>query len=102
MSAPTEGVSSSPASATKAVASAEVRHVIVRACVVCSGPRVIDVPCGQCGNPNPPHVVDLGVVTAIYRNPLRRVAWRLARKPLADLRIRRANQRAIQLRADRE
>lgn len=91
-----------PASNTEAVASAEVRHVIVRACTECGGKREIDAPCATCGNGTPPQVDDLGIVTAIYRNPFRRIVWQLLRKPLADRRIRRANRRATQLRAQKE
>lgn len=35
--------------------------------------------------------VDLGLVSASYRNPLRRIYWRVIRKPLANRRIRKAN-----------
>lgn len=88
--------------ATQAVASAEVRHVIIRACIACGGKREADAPCEQCGNRTPPEVHDLGVVSAVYRNPVRRAVWWLFRKPLAERRIRRANRRAMQLRAQRE
>ena len=90
--------SSDPAASTAdAVASAEVRHVIVRACTECGATRQLDTACASCGNSVPPVVDDLGIVTAIYRNPVRRAVWRLVRKPLADYRIRRANVRASQL-----
>jgi hypothetical protein len=85
------------ASTTDAVSSAEVRHVIVRACATCGAARQLDAACAGCGNESPPLVHDLGVVTAVYRNPVRRAVWRLVRKPLADRRIRRANVRATQL-----
>lgn len=38
--------------------------------------------------------VDLGVVSAYYRNPLRRLWWRLVREPAARRRIQQANQAA--------
>lgn len=84
-------------STTDAVSSAEVRHVIVRACTECGAARQLDTACAGCGNDVPPVVHDLGIVTAVYRNPVRRAVWRLVRKPLADHRIRRANVRASQL-----
>lgn len=89
-------------STTDAVASAEVRHVIVRACADCGASRQIDTACAGCGNPDPPAVDDLGIVTAVYRDPVRRAVWRLVRKPLANRRIRRANARATQLQRARE
>lgn len=92
----------SAASTTDAVSSAEVRHVIIRACTTCGARRQPDEPCTGCGNENPPVVDDLGIVTAVYRDPVRRAVWRLVRKPLADRRIRRANARASQLQRTRE
>lgn len=91
-----------PTSATEAVASAEVSHVIIRACSKCGGRRELDTACAGCGNREAPEVSDLGVVIATYSNPLRRVAWHLVGKPLAERRIRRANARAIRLRASEE
>jgi hypothetical protein len=73
------------------VVSAEVSHVIVRACTRCQHPRVIGTPCAGCGNPEPPVVHDLGVQAATYRNPLKRLWWHVARQPLAT---RRAHQAA--------
>ena len=90
------------AMAAEVPASAEVRHVIVRACTQCGGRREANAPCAQCGNATLPEVSDLGVVIAIYRNPVRRLAWRLVGQPLAERRIRRANRRALLLRADKE
>jgi hypothetical protein len=73
-------------------ARAEVSAVIIRACALCGSPRVLEVPCASCGNPDPPEVTDLGIVAATYRNPLRR-AWRhLATGPLARRRIEAANR----------
>lgn len=37
-------------------------------------------------------VVDLGVISATYRNPLKQAVWTYVRKPLASRRIRRANR----------
>lgn len=36
---------------------------------------------------------DLGKIAAHYRNPVKRLWWRLVGKPVADRRIRRTNQR---------
>ena len=80
------------------IASAEVSHVIVRACALCSGPRTVGEPCADCGNPDPPQVDRVGVVAAAYRNPLRRAWWRLAGRHLANARIRRVNRSADRLR----
>jgi len=79
---------------TEAIASAEVSHIIVRGCA-CGSPRTPGVPCANCGNTAPPEIVNLGVVTANYRNPFRQALWVCVRKPLAELRIRRANRRAL-------
>lgn len=89
--------SSTAPSTADAVSSAEVRHVIIRACTTCGAARQLDTPCAGCDNSAPPVVHDLGIVTAVYRDPVRRAVWRLVRKPLADRRIRRANVRATQL-----
>jgi hypothetical protein len=72
-------------------ARAEVAAVIIRACASCGSPRALETPCAGCGNAAPPEVTDLGVVSASYRNPLRR-AWRhLVGGPLARRRIGDAN-----------
>lgn len=97
-----EQPSAPAASTTDAVSSAEVRHVIVRACTECGASRTLDTACAGCGNSTPPAVDDLGIVTAVYRNPVRQAIWRLVRKPLADRRIRRANSRAAQLQRAQE
>jgi hypothetical protein len=44
-------------------------------------------------------VEDLGVIAATYKNPLRRVWWRIWGKPRATRRIDRANRTAAQLAA---
>lgn len=73
-------------------ARAEVSAVIIRACALCGSPRALGRPCASCGNPDPPVVHDLKVVSASYRNPLRR-AWRhLVTGPLARRRIKAANR----------
>lgn len=90
-----------PPSTTEAVASAEVSHVIVRACTRCGGRRELDTACAGCGNREAPEVTNLGVVTAIYRNPLKRMWWQLAGRHAANHRIRRANARAARLAANR-
>ena len=35
---------------------------------------------------------DLGVISAYYPNPIKRVIWKLFHKPLADRRIRKFNE----------
>ncbi len=70
----------------------EVSHVIVRACVRCQHPRQTGVPCAGCGNPEAPVVHDLGVQSYTHRNPLRRLAWRVAGQHLAARRARLAAQ----------
>ena len=80
------------------ISSAAVSHVIVRACTECSGPRVPNDPCVTCGNQTPAQVVQLGVTGATYRNPLRWLIRHLIGGPLAERRIRRANQQAVSLR----
>lgn len=80
---------------TEAIASAEVRHVIVRGCSLCESPRTVGTPCLDCGNTAPATVVDLGVVSASYRNPIRQFWWDRIGQPLAERRIRRANRRAL-------
>lgn len=82
----------------RAVASAEVSHVIVRGCTECQHPRVIGEPCARCGNPRAPRVERIGVTNADYRNPVRRLWWRLARRHVANWRVRRANASAARLR----
>jgi len=84
------------------VASAEIRHIIVRACTECGAARQAGVACDGCGNALAPETTDLGVVSATYRNPIRNAWWHLVRRPLAQRRIQRANRRAHQLRADEE
>lgn len=44
--------------------------------------------------------VDLGVVSADYEDPVRRLWWQLIGKPLADRRIRAENRRSQALRRD--
>lgn len=73
-------------------ARAEVSAVIIRACALCGSPRDLGAPCGGCGNPDPPETTDLGVVSAAYRNPLRRMARHLIGEPLARRRIQDANR----------
>lgn len=72
----------------RAWAKVEVSHVIVRACTRCGHPRETGVPCAGCGNPEPPVVHDLGVQAYTHRNPLKRLAWRLAGQHLAARRAR--------------
>lgn len=84
----------------RAISSAELVHVIVRACTVCGHTRNQNQPCEGCGNPAPPEVTPLGKVSATYRNPIRRAWWSLVGQPLSKRRIERANRRTQQL-ADR-
>src|SRR5438874_7366424 len=84
-----------------AIASAEVEAVIVRACVRCGSRRDLGQPCTGCGNTQPPEITPLGVVSATHKRWWRRLWWTVARKPLADRRIRRAGQRTGQLSAHR-
>jgi hypothetical protein len=79
-----------PESRTRVVTSAEVRNVIVRACAVCGHGRVAGEPCAGCGNEAPPVVHDLGVQSAFYRNPVRRLGWLLIGQRLAARRARAA------------
>ena len=84
-----------PAPSTARVpSSVKIRHTITRACEHCGSPRSTDSPCAGCGDTCPATVVDLGVVTAAYRNPVKRAWWTLLGQPLADRRIRRANRAA--------
>ena len=94
------------AATTDAIAFGEVSHVIVRRCSACIkqgviSTRTIGEPCGTCGNPEPPETVELGVVSATYRNPVKRIWWNLVRRPLANRRIRRAGARTLELRIPR-
>jgi hypothetical protein len=41
-------------------------------------------------------VVDLGVIDARYKNPVKQALWTHVRKPLADRRIRNANRNVNQ------
>lgn len=75
----------------RAITSAEVSHVIVRGCTACGHPREVGVPCAGCGNSGAPVVHDLGVQSAYYRNPLRRLAWFLHGQRRAARRARSAN-----------
>lgn len=84
----------------RVVSKATVFHVIVRACALCGGQRVIGEPCASCGNPAPPRVEEIGVASATYRNPVKRAWWALIGKPAADRRIARANENAKALRGD--
>lgn len=83
---------------TRAISSGTVSHVIIRGCTRCQSQRVIGEPCAGCGNPEPPEVTKLGVVSATYRNPIKRAWWALVRAPMADRRIRRAAARTLELR----
>jgi hypothetical protein len=78
----------------RAVVSVTVRPVIVRACARCGGPRQISAPCAGCGNPDPPDTQDLGVQSAYYRNPFKRLAWLIAGQHLAARRARQATARS--------
>jgi len=80
---------------TETIASAEVRHIIVRGCSSCGSSRTMDTPCLGCGNTEPAEMVNLGVVSASYRNPIRQFWWNHIGQPLAERRIRRANRRAL-------
>lgn len=91
-----------PNPAAHSVSSAEIRQVIVRACTECGAPRQLDTACAKCGNSSAPETSDLGVISAVYKNPFRQAWWHLVRRPLAHRRIQRANRRAHQLRADEE
>lgn len=91
----------SAVSTAKTVSASEVSHVIIRACTNCQSQRTIGKPCGTCGNPTPPEVTKLGVVSAGYRNPVKNAWWRCVRAPLANRRIRRAGARTFELRANR-
>jgi hypothetical protein len=55
--------------------SVELRAVIVRACNRCGGPRQLGVPCGQCGNRQPPDVQDAGIIAASYKDPVKMQRW---------------------------
>lgn len=88
---------SEPTQTNIKVSSAQVSHVIVRACTRCSSPRQIGSDCTGCGNSTPPEVTNLGTTAATYRNPLRQAWWTLAGRHFADHRIRRANRRTKQL-----
>lgn len=87
-----------PGMQTEIISSAVVSHVIVRACTSCGGPRVPTDPCVGCGNQTPAQITNLGVTGATYRNPLRWLIRHLVGGPLAERRIRRANQQAAILR----
>lgn len=86
-----------PDNQAEAEASAEIEAVIVRACARCSGPRVADQPCGQCGNPDPPEITRLSVVSATYTKWWRKLWWDHLGKRLADRRIRQAAERTATL-----
>jgi hypothetical protein len=93
-------------SATKSISSGKFMPVIVRRCDVCIQNGIISVrtvgePCGTCGNPEPPETTELGVVSAVYRNPIKRAWWKTVREPLANRRIRRAGARTLELRENR-
>lgn len=88
----------SAVSETKTISSGTVSHLIIRGCTRCQGQRVIGEPCATCGNPEPPEVTKLGVVSATYRNPIKRAWWTLVRAPMAERRIRRAAARTLELR----
>lgn len=81
-----------PAQRARTVTRVEVANMIVRGCVDCGHARQLDAPCGGCGLADPPVVHDLGVQSATYRNPARRLWWHLIRKPAAIRRARAANQ----------
>ena len=81
-------------------ASIEVSQVIVRACTLCGGPRVIDEPCAGCGNIQPPIVHDLGQTIGIYRDGKMRHMWELVGRAAAEWRIQKANAQASLLRRD--
>lgn len=61
----------------RAVTSATISHLIIRACRSCGHPRQLDTPCQGCGLTDPPQTYDLGVQAATYRNPILRAAWTL-------------------------
>lgn len=73
-------------------ARAEVTAIIIRACACCGSPRELGAPCAGCGNQDAPEVTDLGMVSASYRSPLRRLARHVIGGPLARRRIQNANR----------
>jgi hypothetical protein len=77
---------------TKAVTSATVSAVIIRACDRCGEKRDLNTPCASCGNPDAPLVHDLGVQSASYKNPLRELGWLVAGQHLAARRAEKANR----------
>ena len=79
-----------PESRTRVVTRAEVRHVIVRACTACGHQRVTGEPCAECGNQVPAVVHDIGVQSAYYRNPVKRLGWWLVGQRLAARRAQAA------------
>lgn len=77
---------------TSAVTRATLQPVIVRACTQCGGKREIGEPCAVCGLEDPPVTHDLGVQSAYYRNPFKRLAWLAIGQHLASRRARAANR----------
>ena len=61
--------------AARAATTVSVSHVIIRACTRCGHPREQGVPCGGCGNPDPPVVHDLGVQAFASDDPERMDRW---------------------------
>lgn len=100
---------------SKALNSAEVSAVIIRACTRCSHPRQADLAakqrrfnrrpvtvvasyrqCAGCGNPEPPEITDAGLVAAAYKSRWRRVWWKVFGDPrsrLAQWRVGRRTRR---------
>lgn len=79
---------------TKGVTTATLSAVIVRACDNCGEKREMNSPCAGCGNPEPAREHDLGVVSAYYKNPLKRLAWNLFGQHMAAARAQEANGEA--------
>jgi hypothetical protein len=77
---------------SRAVGKATLQPVIVRACAVCGGAREIGKPCELCGLVDPPVTHDLGVQSAYYRNPFKRLGWWAVGQHLAARRARAANR----------
>lgn len=73
---------------------ATVSAVIVRACVQCGGKREIGEPCELCGLTDPPVTHDLGVQSAYFRSPLKRLAWWAVGQRRAARRAHAANASA--------
>jgi hypothetical protein len=75
--------------------SVNLSAIIVRACSICSHPREMGKPCGECGNAHPPEIVDLGMIASHDKSRWERFKWNMWGYQAAQRRIKKANEEML-------